>query len=565
MSDLAALYRVSTPQQLKNDDEMPIPAQQAAAHNFCSVYDHNLVKEYFEPGVSAFRKSLFDRNIIKEVISDAQKGLFSILLIFKNSRLSRRSDEYPWLINELKKHDVIVWEIDRNKRLTPLSHEEKLTTFIDGWQAEGESINISKQSRAGKIAKAYQGGKTGGPASYGFEVVDWAIEIVGKRPKTKAIWGINEREASLVIQMVEMYENGHGSGYIAKYFNTHDLLNRSGGEWTSTNVRRVLRNPALAGISLYRNDNKITKRVHRYQDLYDPAYYVHKDKEGNYIINEELKILPLDRWLNLMNIMDNRPTGGYINPNRTQTQLLSGFVRCGYCGRSMTGVASFQEYKKKDGTISVYDKSGYRCNSHGTGRTCPGPYHVSLKKINEPFYYDLDDFITRFDAMQFINDTEEISHQGTVKLKKDLNNAQRLLKRTEGIKNKWLNEMDEYFARNGEYIFSKENIAAKITEQEFKIRDLQRDISEITQRIDSHTAKNSNVKKLAEVIPNWYEHFKTQSVEVQNMMLSDVLNEVVVYRDRIEVNYRINIRAIAEETTSTYEFIDLNKVVNFCE
>ena len=65
-----------------------------------------------------------------------------------------------------------------------------------------------------------------------------------------------------------------------------------------------------------------------------------------------------------------------------------------------------------------------------------------------------------------------------------------------------LNEMDEYFARNGDYIFTKENIVAKVTEQENKIKDLQQGFSQINQKLDSIILQRHNLKSLERIIPN---------------------------------------------------------------
>ena len=69
-------YRVSTRQQLKGGEDVPIPAQQTAAHEYCRLNGHDIVREYFEAGVSAFSHSASERDIIEEVLTDAGNGGF---------------------------------------------------------------------------------------------------------------------------------------------------------------------------------------------------------------------------------------------------------------------------------------------------------------------------------------------------------------------------------------------------------------------------------------------------------------------------------------------------------
>ena len=397
--ETAALYRVSSPSQVHGDDEVPIPAQQKAAKDLCKAKNWNLSKnkEFVEPGVSAFRNSAMDRDVIHDVIREAKKGTFKILLVFRHNRLSRREAEYPWILKELLKHGIIVWEIARDKRLTPITHEEALTTYIDGWLAEGESRSISINVRNGILAKVTSGQRAGGPSGYGFEVKDKYIDDSGRKPKMRFIYGINEEEANIIEMMVKMYEDGHGSKHITKILNANGYRTRNDSEWNSQYIRRILRNPGIAGIYLYRIDGKDPRRVHSYKDLYDPAYHIHKDREGNYITDPNLTIVQPDRWFNLMQIMDRLSTGKHINPNATKIHLLSGFTKCGYCGNSMSAITASQQYKKKDGTYSIYDKSGYRCNSHSIGKSCDGPNQININKINNAFYAHLEMFFNNFD------------------------------------------------------------------------------------------------------------------------------------------------------------------------
>lgn len=568
MYTAAALYRVSTSNQVKDDDSDPIPAQQTAIHSYCKEYSHHLVKEYFETGVSAFRNSAFKRDIMHEVMADAKNGLFEVLLVFKNSRLSRLESEYPLILKELHKYGVTVWEVNRNKRLTPLTHEESLTSYIDGWLAEGESRNISEQVKAGKLARAYKGEINGGRPPFGLEIREWVTDKDGKgRVKPKAIWGISEYESFVLNLIADRIEEGKGGKLIAKELSEKGLLTRNNALWTSAHVRRIIKNPAVAGISLLKINTKPneTKRVHQYEHLYDPDYYVHKDKQGNYIINKNLAVIELDRWLKIMGIIEKRKKGnGYKNPNRTTTFLLSSFLTCGYCGRAMCGVSASGQYIKKDGSISIYDKSSYRCTSKALGYTCSGPSQINNRKLDKIFYGELNSFIERFDPDALMKDVQDNTVEEIALLKAEIQKIDREYKRITIIRDKWLNELDEFFARGGDYILSKENITRKITEQEEKLKAIQKLSSETTRKLDIKKSEQYNVKAIAATIPNWFKEFKNQSSEVQNQMLTHILDKVIYYRDKIEVYYKIDVETISNNKSTHLEphYYDILKVIN---
>lgn len=562
--ETAALYRVSSPGQVNGDEEVPIPAQQKAAKELCKAKNWNLDagKEFVEPGVSAFRNSAMNRDVIHDVIKEAKKGTFKVLLVFRHNRLSRLEAEYPWILKKLFKYGIIVWEIARDKRLTPLTHEEALTTYIDGWLAEGESRSISLNVRNGILAKVTSGQRVGGCSGYGFEIKERYIDDSGKKPKMRSIFGINTEEALIIEKMVMMYEDGHGSTFIAKKLNSDGDRTRSGSEWNSQYIRRILRNPGIAGIYLYRIDGKDPRRIHSYKDLYDPAYYVHKDKEGNYITDPELTIIQLDRWFNLMKIMDELSTGKHINGQATKIHLLSGFTRCGYCNNSMSAITASERYKKKDGTYSIYDKSAYRCNSRSIGLSCDGPYQININKVNKAFYAHLELFFNHFDPEALISNTEDEA-QNINEIKKNIKKLERELAKTEHLKKKWLNELDEYFTRNGDYILSKDNIAAKITEQETKIDILNNNLSQLKKALDSEINKKHNVITLAKVIPKWYEGFKDKPIEVQNKLLRHILTGVTIYRDAIDVEFSLNIAQMSKYKTKNNHFVNVRKTIQF--
>ncbi|MEN6349218.1 MAG: recombinase family protein [Syntrophomonas sp.] len=561
--DVAALYRVSSPGQVKGDDEVPIPAQQNAALKLCSSKKWNLVKEFDEPGVSAYRKSAKNRDVIHDVIREAKNGTFKVLLVFRANRLSRLEAEYPMILKDLKRFGVIVWEIARDKRLTPITHEEALTTYLDGWFAEGESRSISTNVKNGIVTAVTSGKRAGVFCCYGFEVKERYIDTSGRKPKMRSVFGINEKEADIIERLVEFYENGHGSKYTAQILNAEGYRTSQNAEWSSSYIRRILRNPAIAGIFLFRIDGKDPRRIHSYKDLYDPAYYVHKDNNGNYITDPNLTIIQVERWFNLMKIMDSLSNGKHINSNATKKYLLTGSTKCGYCGRSMVAVTHSEQYQKKDGTFSIYDKSAYRCTSHTLGLTCTGPYQIKISKIEQAFYEELELFFERFDPEVLVikteNDIETINS-----IKNRIKQYERELSKAKSLKSKWLNELDEYFIRNGNYILSKENIAAKIAEQEEKIKEIADALMKQKKLLDSEVNKKKNLVTLSLVIPTWYKEFKDRSIEVQNKLLGNILSEVIVYRDRIDVNFSFDTNALANYNTNdsdNNECINIQKTV----
>lgn len=82
------LYRVSSIGQVEKDD---IPMQREYCRAFIESHpDWRLGREFYEKGVSGFKKSAKERDAIQELQQDAIKGNFHILLVYMFDRLGRQ-------------------------------------------------------------------------------------------------------------------------------------------------------------------------------------------------------------------------------------------------------------------------------------------------------------------------------------------------------------------------------------------------------------------------------------------------------------------------------------------
>jgi DNA invertase Pin-like site-specific DNA recombinase len=101
-------------------------------------------KDYIEHGVSGYRVSSDNRDVFQEVLRDAVKGEFDVLLVFMGDRIGRIMDEYTPNLKKLSKY-VEVWTV-HDGDITIRTHTDALKASIDGWNNENESIKISKRT-----------------------------------------------------------------------------------------------------------------------------------------------------------------------------------------------------------------------------------------------------------------------------------------------------------------------------------------------------------------------------------------------------------------------------------
>ena len=112
---VVCLYRVSTKGQVDKND---IPMQRIECHKFIQEQnDWVLVHEYYEKGVSGFKKSALERDVLQQIKTDALKNQFDILLVFMFDRLGRREDETPFVVEWFSKQGIEIWSTRRSTKI----------------------------------------------------------------------------------------------------------------------------------------------------------------------------------------------------------------------------------------------------------------------------------------------------------------------------------------------------------------------------------------------------------------------------------------------------------------
>ena len=95
--------------------------------------------ERLEKGVSGYKLSADQRDVIVEIKKMAEQKKFDILLVFMFDRLGRREDETPFLVEWFIQHDIDVWST-REGQTRLENRGDKLINYIRYWQAGGERL-----------------------------------------------------------------------------------------------------------------------------------------------------------------------------------------------------------------------------------------------------------------------------------------------------------------------------------------------------------------------------------------------------------------------------------------
>ena len=221
MKQVYCLYRVSTKKQLDGND---IPLQRDICRQFAKEQGWQIKEEFYEKGVSGFKISTNDRDVMQQIKRDAKTGQFDILLVFMFDRLGRRDNETPFFVEELASHGIELWSTMEGQQRFD-DHTDKLINYIRFWHASGESLktSIRTKTRLGQLAQ--EGNFCGGLCPYGYDLVKQGRGNHKGHELFDLV--INEPESAIVCYIFDLCINhGYGSRRIASALEGHGIFNR---------------------------------------------------------------------------------------------------------------------------------------------------------------------------------------------------------------------------------------------------------------------------------------------------------------------------------------------------
>ena len=360
MKQVYCLYRVSTVQQLREDD---IPMQRQACREFAATHQWGIIKELYEKGISGFKTPIQDRKVLQQIKKDAELRKFDILLVFMFDRLGRRDSETPFFVEDLSMYGVEIWSVTEGQQQFE-SHADKLINYIRYWQAESLKTSDRIKTRMGQLT--VEGFFCGGRCAYGYQLIKtWRKNDRGHEIHDLAI----QPDEAAVIQKIFDYRihYGYGSRKIAAVLAEQNIYNRNGEKFHFSSIRGILEREQYAG--------RLVWGDHRSDDL------------------PELKIISSETLAVAQQIAEQRKTRQI--PQRISGQaLLSGNVYCGHCGGKIFASTarkshhSCAEVSERVPIYKCYNRTQYK------GR-CFGPTSYRAQKIDEYIQEELRQYFER--------------------------------------------------------------------------------------------------------------------------------------------------------------------------
>lgn len=549
---VAAIYRVSTEKQLKRDGEDTIPVQRKAVREFIAGQPGwRLVREYAEEGVSGFKVSAADRDVLQQAFQDAKAGLWQALVVFKADRLSRNSFEYPVVIDRFRKIGCEIWSVKDaagGKRLALDTQMDKFIRFLEGWQAETESKNTSIRVTEAMMQMAREGKWSGGPIPYGFQ------QNPGRRPKSdEPALLIDPEQAKVIELMVRLYlDERMGGMLIAQELNRRGVPYRRGKPWDDQAVRRILQNPIIAGLPAYSRTRQSGSFYTRKNPYELDQFILPRDEAGNLRPIPAYQIVPLDRWLKLISAMksagrhqrtDSPVSYAVTATTRSASSLLTGLVFCGHCGARLSPDARPYKSRRKDGTYTRARTVSYLCKTqlHRGREFCDGQRGYGQKRLETTVLHQLEALLTMMDGQELADLLLGGAGRGRTELAERMRLVEAELKKAGRVVDGWLARLDTFLASPEESPFTEEMLTTKLREARDRWEALAQSLKELEQERRKQPATPEEAAELASLAPHWWHCFQAAPREEQKVLLRDLIERITVRRGEVEVFFRVDL------------------------
>ncbi|MEY8514522.1 recombinase family protein [Lactococcus taiwanensis] len=340
MTKKVAIYtRVSTTNQA--EEGFSIDEQIDRLTKYCEAMQWQISDTYTDAGFSGGK---LERPAMQRLINDILLKKFDTVIVYKLDRLSRSVRDTLYLVKDVFNKNKIDF-ISLNESIDTSSAMGSLFLTILSAINEFERENIKERMTMGKLGRA----KTG-------KSMMWSKTAFGYvHNKETGILELEPLQATVVEQIFTDYLDGMS---ITKL---RDKLNEAGHigkeiPWSYRTLRQTLDNPVYCGYIKFKNQ--------LFEGMHKP-------------------IVSYETYLKVQKELEERQQQTYErnnNPRPFQSKyMLSGIVRCGYCGAPLRIVLG---HRRKDGSRTTK----YQCVNRFPRKTKGVTVYNDNKKCDSGTY-----------------------------------------------------------------------------------------------------------------------------------------------------------------------------------
>lgn len=487
---MIAIYaRVSTEEQLKG---YSIEGQ---IEDCKKLIGTNEFLQYVDEGITG---EIINRPNLMKLQSDIEKGIISKVVCYDPDRLSRKLSVQLLITEHFEKHNVELQFVRHDYKDDAEGH---LFFQVRGAFSEFDKAKIKHNTMTGRYRKAKKGEVVKNGNLYGY--------IYDKQNST---YMINEKEAKVIKRIFDYYTDPNspfkGINGIALHLTETGTPTKKGGKvWHRQVVRQILLNSAYTGDYV--------------QNRYDTVGNYVKRQAGEKV---EYKTRPMEEWLHTsIPAIIPRDQFDYAQKllekgkrrqlNYGQHQyLLSGLIRCGRCGCTMTGK------KKKSHGKDFYV---YECRKNYAGAKAKGcGKEMSENKLNNFVWENLVDIFNDPDKIKEYKDTSTPNY-----IEEELKHLEEEIEKTK----KGRKRLFQLVSLSEDDDLDLEEIKEQIRELQIKEKELQSKYTELTAEIKEEQEQETSQFALNQAIDLYFTHKgKELPFEYKQTIIQTATKEITI-------------------------------------
>lgn len=232
MKRVAIYLRVSTLDQAKNG--YSLAAQRKVLENWSKEHDYDVFNVYEDAGISG--KDLKHRPAAVQMLTDAQKNKFSLILVWAVSRLTRRVSDLYYIWEHIDRHNV-----DLKSYTEPFDTTTVIGRAMMGVLGVFSQMEREMTSERVKLAMAERAAK--GKRT--------CHEVLGYDKKGSDSFVINKTEAERIKYIFDKFLEYRNLSAVAELCALRGYCGKRGKKFKAQHIKTILTRPIYIGYNSY--------------------------------------------------------------------------------------------------------------------------------------------------------------------------------------------------------------------------------------------------------------------------------------------------------------------------
>ena len=537
--------RVSTDKQATEGESLEM--QEKLAYSLVEAKNGKIFKVYIESGVSASKKTLYERKEMMEMLTDFQKGYFKNIISYNQDRLFRNEKEAPMAIRQLTDNGANLWYtrggINQLVNKETLENHGMITVQVDANRANQESTIIGKRVadtrlkmfREGKIVQSY--------IPYGY------IRVKEKTDKGEIAIQVPE-EIEIIKQVEEFYLNGVGYSTIAKWLNGEKT--KKLGQRPTKFIRRKIRKDDPKNWTTEIVEQFLFSKFHHGINV---NTYKGEGEGEEAESKEHIPFRTKERYQELINFKEEKKSKRKPPRHYDTDFLLKELLFCEHCGEKFYSNSS----TKSNGELHAY----YYCKSAVTGRrlgtTLCSSKNYNKKMIETFVLLKIKNYLSKFDLSLFTEDMTKSINQEDKRLllmveecEKRISQLKddeegfdlsiiRLLKKIKDTDDEELKKIWE------EDVEKKEE---KMTKIQLEIKQQKENRSQLLEDIENDNSSIMDSTHIFNKMREFVDDFENVADYRKQRLIEELVNKITIDdKGNVEIYYKVDLEELVKSVT----------------